>query len=327
MLRFLDARRTGLVIIENVPRLLSRYREVVDHDLMSRGYGVRWVKIKASDVGAPHRRSRVFVVAALWWGGSLVLDGSTGNVGDLWPTPTASNPNDGEAIESWMARRARVAKYSRPISPPLGIAAQLWPTPLAADAKHVKTQGPGQPSLGAAAGCWPTPTCGDAKSSGSRSLDSSKAHSGTSLTDAVRPDRTKAGCWPTPTARDWRTGSGTNRQGSDPLPVQAGGKLNPNWVEQLMGFPVGWTDPSKMIAVSTPRDTPNPYPTQPKQWPMGRDRELNGASPQHEWEVPRLMPSKPRVMGRPARLRALGNAVVPQQGQHAITLALTSHVR
>jgi len=53
------------------------------------------------------------------------------------------------------------------------------------------------------------------------------------------------GCmWPTPTARDWRSGTGCQeRPGhSPPLSQIVGGQLNPEWVEALMGFPIGWTD-------------------------------------------------------------------------------------
>jgi hypothetical protein len=59
----------------------------------------------------------------------------------------------------------------------------------------------------------PTPTAGDAKSArnataGRRDPDS-KHHAGTTLSDVA---------------------------------YQAGGSLNPTWVEWLMGFPTGWTD-------------------------------------------------------------------------------------
>jgi DNA (cytosine-5)-methyltransferase 1 len=65
-------------------------------------------------------------------------------------------------------------------------------------------------------GLWPTPTAGDAAASGSRNTATSKAHLGISLTDAVRDD------------------GGKGRE-------LTGGKLNPTWVEWLMGFPTGWT--------------------------------------------------------------------------------------
>ena len=64
----------------------------------------------------------------------------------------------------------------------------------------------------------PTPTAGDSKSSGSRMCQGSKAHAGTSLTDAVQQT------------------SGKER---DSPPT--GGRLNPTWVEWLMGWPLGWT--------------------------------------------------------------------------------------
>ena len=49
----------------------------------------------------------------------------------------------------------------------------------------------------------------------------------------------------TPTARMWKD-NGTSpselNRNSETLAVQAGGKLNPTWVEWLMGWPLQWTD-------------------------------------------------------------------------------------
>jgi hypothetical protein len=48
--------------------------------------------------------------------------------------------------------------------------------------------------------------------------------------------------FPTPNARDWRSGvSGQHGTHSPNLPEFLLGKLNPEWVESLMGFPEGWT--------------------------------------------------------------------------------------
>jgi len=92
----------------------------------------------------------------------------------------------------------------------------------------------------------PTPTVGDSQSSGSKNTASSKAHPGTSLTDFVRQDGGR-GRVPTPAATDWK---GSSKEGqrrgqlTDPAMgvVPAGGRLNPTWVEWLMGWPLGWTD-------------------------------------------------------------------------------------
>jgi hypothetical protein len=53
--------------------------------------------------------------------------------------------------------------------------------------------------------------------------------------------------WPTPVAMDYRSPGRsrmerTGNKSGDPLPQVVGGKLNPMWVEWLMGWPLGWTD-------------------------------------------------------------------------------------
>ena len=49
--------------------------------------------------------------------------------------------------------------------------------------------------------------------------------------------------WPTPLARDWKAGAASqrDRRRACPLPDAVSGRLNPDWVEWLMGFPPGWT--------------------------------------------------------------------------------------
>ena len=49
---------------------------------------------------------------------------------------------------------------------------------------------------------------------------------------------------PTPTVQDAENNGGPSQanRNTPPLNSGAGGSLNPNWVEWLMGYPVGWTD-------------------------------------------------------------------------------------
>ena len=55
--------RPSYVILENVRGHFGLgFREVLG-DLASIGYDVRWTLIRASDVGAPHRRERLFILA------------------------------------------------------------------------------------------------------------------------------------------------------------------------------------------------------------------------------------------------------------------------
>ena len=105
----------------------------------------------------------------------------------------------------------------------------LWPTPTVRGNYNRKglssRSGDG---LATAVKMWPTPlTTG--LDGGSNSRKAAKAR----------------GMWPTPTARDWKSGKASQKtmeRNSRPLIEQVGGSLNPNWVEWLMGWPIGWTD-------------------------------------------------------------------------------------
>ena len=275
--------RPQYVVIENVPALL-KYQDRLAADFNAAGYGLRWQPLAACNVGAPHRRKRVFVLCTRGSTGSTLLDAPKIGARAYWPTAAAANPFDGERLESWIARRDRVAKYSRPISPPLSIAVRM---------ERAQT--------------WPTPTAGDSKSSGSRSLPASGAHAGTSLTDAVRPDRVKHDEWPTPTTQDAQNNGGASQHRRNALPLNAivGGALNPEWVELLMGLPSGFS-----CASGDAMAWPGAH-----SWPVGR-----GVA-QPDSEPVRLVPAR-SVPDRALRLRSIGNGVVPQQAMAALALLM-----
>jgi DNA (cytosine-5)-methyltransferase 1 len=52
------------VFVENVAALIRRGFDVVHADLAQIGYDTRWLCLRASDVGAAHRRDRLFLLAA-----------------------------------------------------------------------------------------------------------------------------------------------------------------------------------------------------------------------------------------------------------------------
>lgn len=52
-----------VVIVENVSAIISRGLDTVCGDLAAFGYDAEWATLRASDVGAPHRRERLFIVA------------------------------------------------------------------------------------------------------------------------------------------------------------------------------------------------------------------------------------------------------------------------
>ena len=94
----------------------------------------------------------------------------------------------------------------------------------------------------AAHNVWPTPdaNCGQRGTQPNWTQKRKSGHPAQyTINQAVRDS------YATPTARMWKD-NGTSpselNRNSETLAVQAGGKLNPMWVEWLMGWPLGWTD-------------------------------------------------------------------------------------
>ena len=56
--------RPPLLFVENVAALRRRGFDVVHADLAQIGYDTRWLCLRASDIGAAHRRDRLFLLAA-----------------------------------------------------------------------------------------------------------------------------------------------------------------------------------------------------------------------------------------------------------------------
>ena len=169
---------------------------------------------------------------------------------------------------------------------------------------------------------WPTPTA-----KGNDNVAGLSPTSGDGLGTACRP-------WATATATNPNEGedpaSWAARRDrhlarglppiSEPLALQArtwelGSRLNPDWVEQLMGYPAGWTLPTGPGLRYDPG-----APAVSARYPKGWDRSKHW--PGYAWEAPRTIPDGPPVKGRPARIRAIGNAWCPQQGALALRAIL-----
>ncbi|MCI4066199.1 DNA cytosine methyltransferase [Micromonospora sp. R77] len=67
--RALRVLRPPLVFVENVAALRRRGLDVVHTDLATLGYDTSWLCLRASDIGAPHRRDRLFLLATTGSGG------------------------------------------------------------------------------------------------------------------------------------------------------------------------------------------------------------------------------------------------------------------
>jgi hypothetical protein len=142
------------------------------------------------------------------------------HVGGAWITPQRdfTSPHGWAEFSTTWPRsgtmRNGTAYRLRPLAPlTAGTGSGLWQTPVADDSVNRasgKWNSRGEPKLSAQVKLWPTPTAHNAKEGG----------------------------YPSEHLRNTPT-----------LAAQAGGALNPTWVEWLMGFPLGWTD-------FTPSETP-----------------------------------------------------------------------
>ena len=67
--------RPRFVFVENVAALASRGLDVVLADLAALGFDAEWGVFRASDMGAPHRRERLFILARRRVDDANVIDG------------------------------------------------------------------------------------------------------------------------------------------------------------------------------------------------------------------------------------------------------------
>lgn len=101
------------LVIENVPQAL-KHRETIDAELFRYGFSTRWGRAKAHEVGLPHRRDRVFIVATRNGGAlpSPVAPLAT-PVEASYPTPTVVDMGWGRTEGEWESWRGEQrAKHS-----------------------------------------------------------------------------------------------------------------------------------------------------------------------------------------------------------------------
>lgn len=220
-------------------------------------------------------------------------------VGIKWPTPIAEERSQGHSADNGVAL------------------SRAWPTPVAYDAvpggpgNHYKGLGHMARHGGIDAGSpRATPQAQDERHSPSNV--SARISQGRQLQlahqvglDESAVKTVEAWPWATPLASDHRSRRASEAWNGDDLPSQTAeaiGVLNPDWVESLMAWPIGWTSEAPMVVMA---------------WPWAKRCAfvaMRGRA-QHAWEAPRTCERSP---GRNARIKAIGNG----QDVSAFTLAL-----
>ena len=128
----------------------------------------------------------------------------------FWATPTAHIHKENACPAEWKRKTASLT-----IEAHVEILAKMWPTPTSTERSGINPKTGKGGGLSKAIKMWPTPTSSDDRDRGNLSIPSIQ--------------------------RRKRLGKQLN------LGMVASmdrGALNPDWVEYLMGFPIGWTSPT-----------------------------------------------------------------------------------
>lgn len=248
--------RPRIIVLENVSAVVGAGEfGRVANDLAALGYDLRWTCLRASDVGAPHKRERLFIVAVAdgaavrkSTGGSLTEE--TGAVagdrlGDHRGERTAENGRRAAADTNSGGSDAAVSGAG-----PVDI---LLPTPSVADGEggHLNRSGARSGELllgvarglhdpqGATAPLLPTPCASDGDPKGGPNNPENRLSQGhhVQLLDlGIRPD-----LWGkyAPAIARWEQ---LTRPAPPPTEPNRNGKprLNPAFSEWMMGWPAGW---------------------------------------------------------------------------------------
>ncbi len=195
-------------------------------------------------------------------------DAQTARVKDAanWPTPAVMDTTGGSYKTEWIDGRA-VSYHNHKEENPVAYGAKL------SDAVKHGQAAPANPSTdGSRQESWATPRAGcpgsRAPGTGGKVLEEQvkggnwatpQAHDaqGPKTPEQIEAMRAKGhgvknlneqACWGTPTARDHKSGRGNEEWEYKELTPMVErtqtGKLNPRWVETLMGLPIGWVMPS-----------------------------------------------------------------------------------
>jgi DNA (cytosine-5)-methyltransferase 1 len=221
------------VVLENVAGHRSMGLDRVLADLAGIGYVGSWCSLRASDVGAPHRRERIFVLAYPASDGRPRIDDSTGSA---------------------PARRGR-QRFTTGSPGSCAGPVDLLPTPRSSDCFGAGLHGDGGMDLRTAVTLLPTPTAGDGMAGGTRTVsDGNGGRRDVDWTDTTRstggggasrlrdiPPLIHGAQWGKyePAIRRWET---VTRPA--PAPTEPNTKGNPRlsaaFSEWMMGWPAGW---------------------------------------------------------------------------------------
>lgn len=214
--RAIRALRPRIIVLENVPAVLGPEFSRVASTLAACGYEFRWACLRASDVGAPHRRERLFILAA---------DADRGGFEEF----TERHRGPDEPGLSASQRDDAVRCGDGPVD--------LLPTPAAARSGRNRSASAGaaiRPSLDSIGALLPTPNASDG-TGGGQHPDKRAGHSQQLIDHVLAPEQ-----WGkyAPAISRWES---LTRPAPSPTEPNRNGnpRLNPAFPEWMHGWPAG----------------------------------------------------------------------------------------
>lgn len=346
--------RPAALVIENVASGAKRWVDAVRADLDAIGYASVPCPVSAADVGAPHYRRRIFVVALDRAQSTGRIDPSSALASHLAGSVTAPEPLlaatrtpaalldyefrgqpwAGRRMRQWRYRVAEAVRAGRCCPVPESdldleedddgpLAMDMFPTPTATQYTSSGNGCPGDgrqsyahagtPSLSTIGRQWPTPLANDAKNQTASAVRAERAMQPGSQYAGLAATASAGGVWPTCVTTDAASAgrettlahpdntmkpgvslTDSMRKHTNAAPTAV---LDVGFCEALMGFPVGWTSPGGGPTRQLPFP---PVPADGVGW--AAYQAAGGPAPGTLERAPQ----------RSKRIRAIGNAVVPQ---------------
>jgi len=244
MARIISIHSPTWVVIENVMGLLSatahrnlepedstmgdrtsrpvlRAMGAVLGDLFELGYDAQWTTVRASDIGAPHRRARVFILA------NAPGAGRAGDIPEAEPGLPGWHCDDAELLTTPQARDWKGTNSNS------GGPWQSLPRDISEIAVNLRHT----PNLGAVSHYLPTPSASDG-TGGGQHPDRREGHTRQLCDYALMDGTTRWGKYGPAIAR-WQAIVGPAPAPTEPN-KNGNPRLNAAFSEWMLGWPAGW---------------------------------------------------------------------------------------
>lgn len=308
-------------------RLVQRAIAVVVGTLAELGYDAQWGLVSAAEVGAPHRRKRIFITAH--------ATGQSRSIDQRDPRCAAPDTEGDRWNQGWPESTGFIGRSDAALGGNAADRVELLPAPAASRYPSNRSPSPGasvRPSLDSITDLLPTPSVADGTGG---HLTRSGARSDELLLPGVAKAYAGGVLLPTPAAR-YHKGGNPNRSGGDdlptallPTPAASDGARGPDYARvgregcggddlittvfrAMESSRWGKYEPAIRRWEAVTREAPSP--TEPGMF--GNPRL---AAPFSEWMQGWPLGWVTAVpISRSAMLRIIGNGVVPQQAIAAL---------